>query len=275
MNESLHALSGAYVVDALDDIERATFERHLPGCLDCQQEVATLREATALMADDAATTPPASLRSSVLAGIKNIRPLAPETTRPGAEREEVAPITAAPPEKTSEQASKKTSGDSTVVPLRRRQFHVGRLAAAAAVVVAIVGGATYPVWNDNSNPPAAGQLSAEDRVLAASDAQHYSINFDDGSSASVVRSASEGKAVLLTRGMASPPSGKAFELWLRNKDGVLKPAGMMTSGGDNKLLLKGDSASATGVGITVEPKSGSDTPSSAPIAMFELGKASA
>lgn len=267
MNESLHALSGAYVVDALDDIERATFERHLPGCLDCQQEVASLREATALMADDAATTPPASLRSSVLAGIKNIRPLAPDTTRPGAEREEVAPITAGPPEK--------TSGDGTVVPLRRRQFHVGRLVAAAAVVVAIVGGATYPVWNDNSNPPAARQLDPADKVLAASDAQHYSINFDDGSSASVVRSASEGKAVLLTRGMASPPSGKAFELWLRNKDGVMKPAGMMTSGGDNKLLLKGDSASATGVGITVEPKSGSDTPSSAPIAMFELGKASA
>ncbi len=28
-NESLHALSGAYAVDALDDTERAAFEQHL------------------------------------------------------------------------------------------------------------------------------------------------------------------------------------------------------------------------------------------------------
>ena len=62
MTESLHALSGAYVVDALDDEERATFERHLPGCLDCQREVASLREATALLADDAALTPPPAMR---------------------------------------------------------------------------------------------------------------------------------------------------------------------------------------------------------------------
>ena len=54
MTDSLHALSGAYVVDALDDAERAAFERHLAQCPDCQQEVASLREATALMADDAA-----------------------------------------------------------------------------------------------------------------------------------------------------------------------------------------------------------------------------
>lgn len=261
MNESLHALSGAYAVDALDDIERATFERHLPGCLDCQQEVASLREAAALMADDAASTPPAALRASVLAGIKNIRPLAPETTR-RVPLEEAAPAAADEP------------GDNKVLPFRRRDFRVGRLVAAAAAVVAIAGGAVYQPWQGDENPPSA-ILEPADQVIAASDAQRYSINFDDGSSASVVRSASEGKAVLLTRGMAAPPSGKAFELWLRNKDGVMKPAGMMKSGGDNKVLLKGDAVSATGVGITVEPKSGSDTPSSAPIAMFELGRGSA
>jgi hypothetical protein len=53
----------------------------------------------------------------------------------------------------------------------------------------------------------------------------------------------------------------------------MKPAGLMTSGGDHKVLLKGSSNQATGVGITVEPRGGSDTPSSEPIAMFELGKA--
>ena len=71
-NESVHALSGAYVVDALDDDERRLFEQHLPECVDCQHEVASLREAAALMADDAALTPPPSLRDSVLAGISTV-----------------------------------------------------------------------------------------------------------------------------------------------------------------------------------------------------------
>jgi anti-sigma factor RsiW len=266
VNESLHALSGAYVVDALDDIERAMFEKHLPGCLDCQREVASLREATALMSDDAAVTPPESLRDSVLAGIKSIRPLAPEAAGPSSPGQDVAGK--------PEEGSRDSSVDHVVVPLRRRGFRLGRLVAAAAAVAAIVGGAVYQPWQGEQNPPSA-TLGPADQVIAASDAQHYSINFKDGSSASVVRSPSEGKAVLLTRDMAPPPSGKAFELWLRTKDGVMKPAGMMKSGGDHKLLLQGDAVTATGVGITIEPESGSTTPSSAPIAMFELGKADA
>ncbi len=41
----LHGLSGAYAVDALDDLERARFERHLAECEDCRAEVASLVEA--------------------------------------------------------------------------------------------------------------------------------------------------------------------------------------------------------------------------------------
>jgi anti-sigma factor RsiW len=36
----IHALSGAYAVDAVDDIERASFERHLASCPTCRAEVA-------------------------------------------------------------------------------------------------------------------------------------------------------------------------------------------------------------------------------------------
>ena len=50
---------------------------------------------------------------------------------------------------------------------------------------------------------------------------------------------------------------------------------MMTTAGDHKVLLEGDAENATGVGITVEPKEGSQTPTSKPIAMFELGRTSA
>ena len=53
----IHALSGAYAVDALDDIERAQFERHLAECPACTAEVGSLREAAALLAETTAVDP--------------------------------------------------------------------------------------------------------------------------------------------------------------------------------------------------------------------------
>ena len=73
----IHALSGAYAVDALDELERVGFERHLAGCATCRAEVASLREATAAMADDVALAPPPELRASVLEEISRVRPLPP------------------------------------------------------------------------------------------------------------------------------------------------------------------------------------------------------
>jgi anti-sigma-K factor RskA len=250
-NESVHALSGAYVVDALDDDERRFFEEHLPGCTDCQEEVASLREAAVLMADDAASTPPPGLRASVLAGISTVRPLPP--LKPAAAEVE--------------------QPSSVVVPMRRSpRFRIASLAAAAAVLAAVGVGAVFQPWNNSGNPPAA-TLSPADRVLAADDAKHVSVTFTDGSSATVVRSLSEGKAVLVTHDMAAPPPGKTFELWLQDESGHMSPAGLMRKRGDNKVLLAGNASRAVGVGITVEPEGGSDQPTTDPIALLHLDKA--
>lgn len=268
MKESLHALSGAYVLDALEDGESEAFEAHLPGCLDCQHEVVSLRQASALMADDAALTPPSTLRDSVLAGIKTIRPLAPPTVSGTG-----SAFGPAEDRSRDESQDEKKTATGKVLPLRRPGSRVTRLVAAAAAVAAIGAGVVYQPWQDRSPAPAA--LSAADQVLAASDAKHVSIDFKDGSSATVVRSRSQGRAVLLTRGMAVPPVGKAYEVWWQQGSGTMIPAGMMKGPGDSKMLLKGDPGTATGVGITVEPEGGSDTPSGAPIALLPLGKAEA
>ena len=74
----MHPLSGAYAVDALDDIERARFERHLAECPDCTAEVASLREAAAMLSHSAETGPSADLRAKVLAEISTVRPLPPQ-----------------------------------------------------------------------------------------------------------------------------------------------------------------------------------------------------
>ena len=143
---SIHALSGAYVVDALDDDEREAFEEHLPGCADCTDEVASLREAAALLADDAAMTPPPSLRTGVLAGIKTIRPLPPETR-------------------------------AEVVRLRPRRFRLATLAVAAAVLAILGIAAVAQPWNTG---PTTTSASAIDRVMTADDATHVKVSFPDG-----------------------------------------------------------------------------------------------
>ena len=91
MSPDLHHLSGAYAVDALDDAERASFEQHLAVCADCRAEVAELSAAAGSLASLVETTPPPSLRASVLSGIGQVRPLPPLTEDAGAPAGDDAP----------------------------------------------------------------------------------------------------------------------------------------------------------------------------------------
>ena len=67
MNDSMHLLTGAYAVDALDPAERAEFEAHLAQCPDCAAEVRGLLETAGRLGSAEAVTPPARLKASVLA----------------------------------------------------------------------------------------------------------------------------------------------------------------------------------------------------------------
>ena len=247
----IHALSGAYAVDALDPAERMLFEQHLATCPDCRAEVDSLREAAATLPEITSVEPPPALRDRLLADIATVRPLPPvvEPTQPP----------------TQESAS-----HAQVIPLESRRRRFRPAMAAAAAVVALIGGgivASQP-WQDDSSTQQP-QLTAADRVLQDPDAQHVLKEFPDGATATVVRSEAEGKAVLLTKKMPPAPSGKVYELWLQ-KDGVMVPAGTMPDAADQTVLLEGDASGATAVGITVEPDGGSKKPTSAPIVMFEL-----
>jgi anti-sigma-K factor RskA len=237
----MHPLSGAYAVDALDDLERARFERHLAECPDCAAEVASLQEAAALLALSVGTGPSAAMRSRVLAEISTVRPLPP--TAPAQE----------------------------VVRRTARRFP--RLVAAAAAVVLVAGGvglsALHP-WTDDSNRPIQVAPVAA-RVMDAADARNQSVAFDDGSRATVWHSKSVGRAVLVTKGMAPAPSGKVYELWFQDADGTFVPAGLM-DGGSQTFVLHGALKQSKGIGITVEPAAGSKTPSSVPVAMFDFEK---
>lgn len=261
-DHDLHALSGAYAVDALDADERARFEGHLATCAECREEVASLQEAAALLGTDP-VEPPSSVRDSVLAGIASIRPLPPAT--PGSHADgsrDASPSRSLRSARRSRLLDLRPS--SATSSLGRR----GLLVAAVAVLLLAVGTALVRPWagDEPDQPP----LSAIDRVLTAADATTVEQEFPDGARATVTVSRSEGRAVIQTTDMALAPEGKVYELWLQQPDGAMVPAGLMPDEADNEVLLEGDASEAKAVGITIEPDGGSQLPTTTPIAVLAL-----
>ncbi|MDN5895594.1 MAG: anti-sigma factor [Nocardioides sp.] len=232
----IHGLVGAYAIDAVDDIERERFEQHLEDCADCRDEVATLREAGAMLSSLTTTQPPSSVRDRLMADISTVRPLPPPVT-------------------SLSQHSEK----------RRRRWFPAAVAAAAAVAVLGGGAVVLQPWQDQGTQQ---QVTATARVLQAPDAEEVSAKLDGDAAAKVVRSPKLGQAVLVTKDMPSAPDGKVYQLWLQNTEGRMVPAGLMPDEANQKVLLDGDAASATAAGITVEPDGGSKEPTTNPIALF-------
>lgn len=290
MSDDIHALSGAYAVDALDDVERARFERHLAGCSACQAEVESLVAAASELSVLSEATPPASLRAKVLGDIANVRPLPPlsATVADPADAADAAESTDAtsasgaidatgetgtprPSDPTPLAAPDAPASGSRVDHLadRRRARGLARpwrvLVAAATVAVLAIGG--FTVWRQiNADPSRA----IADQVLAAGDATQSAKRFPDGSTATVWRSESLHKAVIVTSGMADAPSGKVYQLWLEDPTGHMASAGVMPPGADQVVVLDGDASKAKGAGITLEPTGGSGQPTSDPIALFSF-----
>ena len=228
----VHALSGAYALDAVTDEERESFERHMAGCEACQAEVLSLRETAAVMSDLTSEEPPPALRASILDAIGDVRQLPPP-----------APAVR-----------------------QRRRFSSRMLVAAAAAVVLLAGGvgiaATQP-WKDSQ-----GQvLTAADQVLKDPEAQRVTQTFDDGASATVVRSVAQRKAVIVTNDMPAAPKGHSYVVWLQQGDEMVRAA-TMPQGPDNTVLLEGDALTASAAGVTVETNPETQEPTSEPIALF-------
>ncbi|VXB95184.1 anti-sigma factor [Nocardioides sp. AX2bis] len=241
----VHALSGAYAIDALDDAERAQFEQHLALCDDCRAEVASLQEAGAELATTTMTTPSAALRARVLADVAQVRPFPPVV----------------PPAGVADLAAHRN---------RRRRPLLLAVAAAAVVAAVGVGAVVAQPWADE---PAVVQALPDptEAVLAASDAETHATDLpevDGSATATVVRSRELGQAVIMTQNMPALPSSEVYQLWLRI-DGDMEPAGLMTAA-DSTVLLEGDATDAEAIGVTVEPAGGSARPTTQPVAYVPL-----
>jgi hypothetical protein len=251
----VHTLAGAYALDALTEIERASFARHLTGCESCAAEVAGLTEAASRLAVLDAMTPPPRLRDAVLNEVYRTRQLTP-----------------------AREASTVRSLPST-----RTRW----LAAVAAAVVALAGMAG--VWavqenrlvdarRDADRLLAAERVRAEEAlalqrrvsaVLSAPDSQVRGADAPDGGRVTVVVAPSLGDGVAVLSDLPEPGPGRAYQLWLID-DGVAASAGVMAAGvGSGTALLDGLGAADT-LGVTIEPASGSTQPTTPVLAGVAL-----
>ncbi len=230
----IHLQTGAYALDALEDLERIGFERHLPVCDSCQVETAEFREAAARLADRVARRPPAQLRERVMAEVALTRQVSP--ARAGRR------------------------------PFRMRR---GLAAAAAAVVLAAGAGLGGVAWQAHRSAHSAQvEAAGVARVLTDPARREVAATASVGGSATLVTAG--GSAVFTADRLPAPAAGRAYQLWLTGPDGVTTSAGLLhLSGGGVQSVVPGVSAGAE-VTVSIEPSGGSKQPTAPAILALKV-----
>ena len=234
----IHTLVGAYVLDAVDDLERASFERHLRDCESCRAEVAELRETTARLADNTWSVPPPRLRDNVL--------------------DEIARTRQVPP------------GDQLAADRRRGASRWRRLTAVAAAAVAAVatGTTVYAVQeqrvrSERAQAQEALALEARTRaILSAPDLVVRSQDMVGGGRVSVAISKLHNAGVVSFAAPAAPGDGRVFQLWTIPRGGTAVPGPAMKVGQREMTGVLDGLPQVAEFGVTVEPEGGSKVPSS-------------
>jgi anti-sigma-K factor RskA len=245
----VHGLSGAYVLDAVTDIERAAFDRHLRGCEICALEVAELTETAARLADESWSAPPPRMREQVLARVRQTRQVPPARQT----RQLPAPAVGRParPER------------SAVSRWRRRTA----LAVAAGVLAAGAGAGAVVVQESRVRDERAvadaarAQAARMESVLTAPDAVLRSSAGPGGGRVTVVASAGRDAAVAVLDDLPALGPGEVYQLWLIDEAGAARsPAVLEVGVTDDERMIDGV-RDAVRFGVSVEPAGGSPAPS--------------
>lgn len=234
----IHSFTGAYVLNAIDDLDRARFDRHLAECPACAAEVAELTETIGALTAASAEAPPAGLRAAVLARAAATPQLPRQAQR---------------------------------APRRGAAQWRRWLVAAAAAVVLVGAGAIGYVIADHSRS-GGGQATAETRriaaVLAAPDARMQSVAAGGGR-VTVVTAASLNDAVAVLADLPSPGTSHAYQLWVIRGQSP-RSVGVLPAGHTNATELFSGVRGAQAFGVSREPAGGSPTPTPPLVAQLPL-----
>jgi anti-sigma-K factor RskA len=237
VNNDVHTLTGAFVLDALSEMERRAFEEHMSSCAACTQEVAELRETTARLGMATATTPPPELWNRVRTATTQVRQLPP------------------------------VSDDGVVIRPRRWTTRVAVFAAAASVLAAVGIGIGWYATNSQLKDDLATSQTEIDKlhsVLSAPDVKSSSATVGNANVTAVI-SRSRDEMVVLVKGLPALPADHVYQAWFVTPENKVTSAGLLagTSGSmtaDDLTAARGANALA----LTVEPSGGSPTPTTLP-----------
>ncbi len=231
-----HSLLGPYVVGALDEEERAAFERHIVACESCRDEARGLEDAVAALADAEAAAPPLSLRASVMSEVARTAQVPPSLHSPAS------------------------------VSSRRRRWPV--IVTAAASLIAVAGiGVAFGIRDTG----AGGSALERGIVMLSSAPDAHSMELDLGASHLVMSSHMDEVAVM-GHGAPMPADGMEYQLWFVMADGkaVAGPTFMPDKRGDIMALSDADISHIASFSVTVEPHGGSVSPTGDVIASIDV-----
>jgi len=270
--DDLHALSGAYALDAVSDVERKRFEHHLAGCPSCQREVSELLEAASRFGVAVSARPPDGMRARVLDAVAADAARNPAAvTRPREVRATgtggggVPAASARPPEVTAADARQRRAWGAPWS--ARLAFPL----VAACLAVAIAFGVLFAINQ--------GQLSSsqtqEDRiadVLSSPGTRVISRTTSVGGLVTVDVAGPLRELVVTTDNMPGLPASEVYQVWVLGPGGKTASDGILSQIPDHRTapvlatgLVRGDK-----MGLTVEPAGGTAKPTARPIVDISL-----
>lgn len=236
----MHTLTGAYAVDALSELERAQFQRHLGECASCAQEVLELQMTATRLGAALAEDPPPELKRRVLAQAMATRQQPPKTRFATGERVK-----------------------------DRRRAPRWAIGAAAAAIIGLAGTAVFGgiAYDNHSQLTAAREQAARyaDRyapvadVLSAADLRTGHAEASVGGGGTVMLSRSKDRLVFMASQLRKNDPGRTYQAWFMYPGAAPKPAGLISGGQDGALLVADGLGGAEKFALSVEQAGGSPT----------------
>ena len=223
METGIHELSAGYALDALDPAEREVFERHLTGCEQCQEELASFWEVTSALAVAADGPAPASaLRERILASAR-------------AEKQ-------------------------TVVPLDSRRRVSPVLASVTAIAAAVaIGLGIYSISLSGQLDDTRVALTAQESAAAVlADPTATTVGLESGSGRLVVNG--DGAAVLVMDDLAAAPAGKTYQAWIVEGQTQVSAGTFDTTDKRAIVSIPQEVRNGAVIGVTVENVGGVASP---------------
>lgn len=264
-DDGLRELAAAYALDALDEFERARFERALATSPELQAEVDAFRAVAAGLSEHIApVAPPPSLKAGLFERLDDAPlPRSAEARSVDAPAADSAVATAGTG---ATQGAATDAGivDELAARRGRRRLTVV-LSAAAAAAVLMVAAVVGVNW---AGPNGWGAQRELTQLADAPDARRVTQQVD-GTEVTLIWSETEQRSAIVAEGLPDVGADRTYELWYIDESGAV-PAGTFDVRDDEAWrILEGEFSPGVVVGITVEPAGGSPQPTSDPVVVFE------